>query len=214
APRPRGSSPHSPPPAPAGDRVHRCLPRRWSSPARRALPRPKGDGRSADRAPPPPRPPRSCPGCLSEKGLLPECPPPCLPPFQVSDRGARGTRHVFLRQRFSRSDRFFPLRHLSGGKEIGLQGRVHFGDMTAQPFQHHARMLHFFVHVVFENGSQLLVVASIGALAIPVNRFQLFHERDHRPMNVRSFRLKFLDPFMQCGTRCCHASSVVLPVMS
>jgi hypothetical protein len=96
----------------------------------------------------------------------------------------------------------------------GLQGRVNFRDTAAEPFQHHARVLDFFVHVVFENDSQLLVVTGIGALSVPVNSFQLFHERDHRPMNVRSFRFKFIDRFMQCGTGCCHESSLILAVMS
>ena len=54
------------------------------------------------------------------------------------------------------------------GKEIGLQGRINFGDMAAEPFQHHAGVLDFFVHVVFENGFQLLVTAGVGALAVPV----------------------------------------------
>lgn len=76
--------------------------------------------------------------------------------------------------------------------ECFIEGRI----LAANPFQHHCRMFFFLVAVMGEDCSQLFVSTCIDPLAIPVNRFKSFHQRDDRTMHIARFITEFGNGFM------------------
>ena len=73
--------------------------------------------------------------------------------------------------------------------------------VAAEPFQRHGRVLLFLVAVVLEDGAQLGIARGLGALIVPVDRLELFHQRDDRAMLVDDFRPEFAGVFVQRFTR-------------
>jgi hypothetical protein len=76
--------------------------------------------------------------------------------------------------------------------EFFIEGRI----LAANPFQHHCRMFFFLVAVMGEDCSQLVVSTCIDPLAIPVNRFKSFHQRDDRTMHIARFITDFGNGFV------------------
>ena len=67
---------------------------------------------------------------------------------------------------------------------------------AANPFQHHGRVFLLFVAIVSEDGLQLGILAGVDALVVPVDRLELFHQRNDRAMHVAGFVAQFLDRFV------------------
>ena len=63
-----------------------------------------------------------------------------------------------------------------GGEEVEL--------LSANPFQHHRRVLFLFVAVVSQDGLELCVRARIDALVVPIHGFELLHQRRDRTVHV------------------------------
>src|SRR5262245_32277938 len=63
------------------------------------------------------------------------------------------------------------------GEEIGAQGRVQLRIVTAQPLERHGGVLLLLVAVVGEDLPQLVVLAGVDTLIVPVDRLQLLAQR-------------------------------------
>src|SRR5690348_15996771 len=70
-------------------------------------------------------------------------------------------------------------------------------------------MLFFLVAVVREDGSELLILAGIDTLVVPVHGFELFHDRDHGTVALDGIRLQHIGVFMQIGAGCGHDGLLV-----
>jgi hypothetical protein len=78
----------------------------------------------------------------------------------------------------------FGRHHVSILEEVGAQLLVEGGILSPQPFQHHAGVLFLLVPVVTEDCLQLFVGCRIDPLIVPVDRFELLHERHGGAMAV------------------------------
>jgi hypothetical protein len=59
------------------------------------------------------------------------------------------------------------------------------GVIAAQPLNEHGRMLFLLVAIVREYAAQFVISRRFLSLAVPVDRFQLFHERDNGAVPVK-----------------------------
>ena len=62
-------------------------------------------------------------------------------------------------------------------------------------------MFFFLVAVVREDRPQFRVLAGIGTLVVPVDRFQFLNQRDDRPVHVTSLVRQFLDRLVVSNAR-------------
>ena len=62
-------------------------------------------------------------------------------------------------------------------------------------------MFFFLVAVVREDRPQFRVLAGIGTLVVPVDRFQFLNQRDDRPVHVTGFIRQLLDQLVVCDAR-------------
>ena len=69
----------------------------------------------------------------------------------------------------------FLLQDRAFGEKICPQKPFEIGVAPTDPFEQHGGMLHFFAHIMKEQLFQRLVLGIVGALAIPVDRIELFH---------------------------------------
>ena len=76
------------------------------------------------------------------------------------------------------------LANLPVRKQVVLQLFVKPRIAPPYPFEHHGCVLFFFVAVVRENFREFFVLAGVDALVVPVNGFQLFHQRRDRAVHV------------------------------
>ena len=63
---------------------------------------------------------------------------------------------------------------------------------ASNPLQQHSRMLFFLVSIVFEDCLEFRVFAYISTLVVPINGFNLFHQRNNGSMHVARFRGQLL----------------------
>src|SRR5262245_2850889 len=88
----------------------------------------------------------------------------------------------------------------SFGEEIGAQRRVELRVVTAQPLERHGRVLLLLVAVVGEDLPQLVVLARIDALIVPVDRFQLLAQGCVGAVTLDGLLLEQLGIFVQPRT--------------
>ena len=62
--------------------------------------------------------------------------------------------------------------------------------VPAQPLQHHGCVLLLLVAVVCEQLLQLLIGRGVNTLVVPVDRLELFHDRDDRAVTIDGFGLE------------------------
>ena len=86
-------------------------------------------------------------------------------------------------------------------EQILTQFFVQPRHFAAQPLQYHSSVLDFFIPIVFQNLLEHRVLAGVGALLVPVNRFKLLHQRGNGPVDVHGFRGQGLEGFMQSFMR-------------
>jgi hypothetical protein len=60
--------------------------------------------------------------------------------------------------------------------------------VPAQPLEHHGGVLLLLVAVVGEDRAQLVIAGGGDALVVPVDGFELLHDRDDRAMAIDGFR--------------------------
>ena len=81
-----------------------------------------------------------------------------------------------------------------------------FGIAAAQPFQHHRRVLLLLVAIVLEDGAQIGIACRLGALVVPVDGLELFHQGNDGAVLVDNFRPELVGVFVQHFTR--HTSAL------
>ena len=83
---------------------------------------------------------------------------------------------------------------------------VEIGIAAANPFEHHGGVLFLFFLVMQQRAAQRLILANVGALAVPVNGFQFFHQRMEGARHVARLRLQYLIRCVPCDSHVIPAS--------
>ncbi len=81
-----------------------------------------------------------------------------------------------------------------------------FRIAAAQPFKRHRGMLLLLVSIVLEDGAQLGIARRLGALVVPVDSLELFHQGNDGAVLVDDLRPELVGVFVQQFTR--HASAL------
>ena len=70
------------------------------------------------------------------------------------------------------------------GEQESLEVLRQLGIAAAKPFQRHRRVLLLLVAIVLEDGAQIGIACGLGALVVPVDGLQLFHQGHDGAMGI------------------------------
>src|SRR3989344_4320133 len=87
------------------------------------------------------------------------------------------------------------------GEQVVLQLPGERRILAPDPLQHHRRMFLFLIAIVRKDCLEFFILARIGTLVVPINGFQLFHQRHDGSVHVARFIGQFLDGLVITDTR-------------